>query len=306
MTSSIRYMLPLGLLAAICSSFLISCGDSSKVESTTKDTSDSELRTKVLYVTHEPGKYHDYTAQRAIFDTIAHEQPWDVTILSATHDELVERLAGDPDFGKKADVIIYNICMAKELNLMVPYNIMRQTTVHGKPALLIHCTLHSFWATFKADPNKGGVHTPGAHPKAHSMPETITQWQEAHPDKNFPAWTNFTGIASIKHSPKSPVQSIKKLHDHPILTDVGEYTSAEKSELYYNFITEEEASNTTGILLGRVGEDEDFILWEKQHPKAKVVSYTMGHSTEEWHEEPFQVILANAINYLAKDAKKSY
>ncbi len=301
MKSSIRYILPLGLLAALSTSLLISCGKGRDTASNTESDSNSEQRTKVLYVTHQPGKYHDYTAQRTIFNQIAKEQPWEVTVLSATHDELVELLAGDPDFGKEADVIVYNICMAKELNLMVPHNIMRQTTVHGKPALLIHCALHSFWATFKADPNKGAVHTPGAHPKAHSLPETIAQWQAAHPDKDFPAWTNFTGIASTKHSPKAPVQSIKKLHDHPIIADVDEYTSAEGSELYYNFITEQEASNTKGILLGRVGEDEDFILWEKQHPKAKVVSYTMGHSTEEWYEEPFQAIITNAVNYLARD-----
>ncbi len=302
MKASLRHLIPLALLGALSSSLLISCGDK---ENSDQQDVQQEARTKVLYVTHEPGKFHDYTAQRSIFKEIAKDQPWDVTVLSATHDELVEIIAGDQDFAKDSDVIVYNICMAKELNLLVPHNIKRQTEVHGKPAMLIHCALHSFWATYKGDPNQGAVHSPGAHAKAHSLPETIAKWQADHGDKAFPAWPNYTGIASTRHSHKTSVQSIKKLKDHPIIADVPEYASVEGAELYYNFISEEEAEDTVGILLGKTGEEQAYILWEKQHPLAKVVSYTMGHSTPEWHEAPFQKVIANTINYLACDHKQT-
>ena len=51
-----------------------------------------EAVAKVLYVTHEPGQYHDYTGQRKVFEKIAEGQTWDTTILSENYDDFLSGL----------------------------------------------------------------------------------------------------------------------------------------------------------------------------------------------------------------------
>ena len=186
------------LFAAIFALVFSACNKSQAEKTAENSDTEKSAETKnqaikVLYVTHEPGRYHDYTAQRKIFEGIAKESKWDLSVISASHDELITLLATTPDFGKDADVIVYNICMAKCDNPMVPYNIMQQTEAKGKPALLIHCALHSFWPTFKEKGAKA-VHAPGANKKAHTKRDILEKWQKDHPNKAFPSWPNFTGI----------------------------------------------------------------------------------------------------------------
>ena len=76
---------------------------------------------KVLYVTHEPGKYHDQISQRSVFKKIADEQKWDLSVLSGTHHEVIEKLASIPKFADGYDVIVYNFYFAKCDNLDVLY-----------------------------------------------------------------------------------------------------------------------------------------------------------------------------------------
>ncbi|MFC4994314.1 ThuA domain-containing protein [Rubritalea tangerina] len=267
-------------------------------DTTTSNSDSKDGNIKVLYVTHEPGRYHAYTPQRKIFEEIAKRNNWTLKVMSGSHDEVEEKLASNPDFGKGADVIVYNICMAKSKKLDAPFNIIQTTKEKGIPALLVHCSLHSFWPTYK----HGDVTPEGANPKAKTKPEFIAKWKETHPNDEFPSWPNMTGIASTAHGPRKPVDAKPIDSTHPIFKGVEKgYTTAPKAELYNNFITGEDSKNTTILLNGKQGNKEAAILWEHPVGKSKSLSFTLGHDTAEWSQPEFQTIITNSVHYLAKD-----
>ncbi|MFT5883206.1 MAG: hypothetical protein ACI9FG_001719 [Crocinitomicaceae bacterium] len=267
-------------------------------EATTSDSKSD--KTNVLYVTHEPGKYHKYTPQREIFQEIAKKNNWNLTVISGSHKDVETKLATDPDFGKGSDVIVYNICMAGSKSLDAPHNIIQQTKEKGIPALLVHCSLHSFWVTYK-EKGQDAVHAEGANPKAKTKSSVLAEWKAANPGVDFPAWPNMTGIASTSHGPKKPILATPVDGLHPIFKGVDSgYTTAPKAELYNNFITAAESKSTKTLLIGKQGKKEAAILWEHPVGKSKAISFSLGHGLEEWNQPEFQTILANSVNYLAE------
>lgn len=285
---------------------LVSCSE--KIEPTeqvqVEEKAEEKIQPKdevvdVLYVTHEPGRYHDYTFQRKKFTELADAKGWNLKVLSGTHDEVEHKLATDKKFAEGSDVIVYNMCMAHCGNPEVPYNIMQQTEKYGVPAMLIHCSLHSFWPTFK-EKGENAVHPGDAHAKVHTRKELLASWKQSHPGEAFPAWPNFTGLASTGHSPQGYVRCSAIDKEHPSLNEVADFTTTKGEELYYNFINEQDSPQSKTVLKGEVEKGSAVVLWENPYAKAKVISFTLGHSSEEWEEEPFRKILVNSVEYLGK------
>jgi uncharacterized protein len=122
---------------------------------------------KALLLT-SPGVYHNYEQQtwdlgHGIADRI--NIRFDVSLAE------VERWK-TTDFSAGYDVLIYNICMADNQDAELIANLRRQTEKLGVPALVIHCTMHSFretnlwWPMF------------GLQTKAHEPLRPLKQVQE--------------------------------------------------------------------------------------------------------------------------------
>ncbi|MFC4993435.1 ThuA domain-containing protein [Rubritalea tangerina] len=301
-TSRMKRWCGLGLPSAMCLSLLayVSCSEAPKggkgkeVEASVED----EV-VDVLYVTHEPGRYHDYTFQRSVFTQLAEAKGWNLKVMSGTHDEVEQELASNKTFGEGVDVIVYNMCMAHCANPEVPYNIMQQTQKYEVPAVLVHCSLHSFWPTFK-EKGEQAVHPGDAHSKVHTRKDLLAEWKKNHPGEPFPAWPNFTGLASTAHSPQGHVECSVIAKGHPTVKGLETFTTSKGEELYYNFINAEDSPASTSILKGSVDKGEAVVLWEHPYGKTKVVSFTLGHSSEEWNEEAFRKVLVNSVEYLAQ------
>ena len=267
-----------------------------------------EQSRKVLYVTHEPGKYHDYTAQRKIFEGIADEAKWELTVHSGDHDSQLKNLA-DPTLTDGYDAVVYNFCFAHSKDLLTTENIIKQTREKGTPAMVIHCAMHSFWATFKeGDPNiLGDSYKGSAKPDA----QEVKKWQAEYPNKAFPIWGDFTGIASTMHGPKIPMK-VTKCCDHDAIKSFPEegYTTV-NAELYNNYYI---VDGVTPLLRGtqkgigykgkgknkrKINVDaEEIVMWQVPQGKSEVVGLTTGHSTEEWQQPEYQAIIKDAVNYL--------
>lgn len=271
----------------------------SNAETKTTTTDSKSDKINVLYVTHEPGRHHKYTPQREIFQEISKEHNWNLTVMSGSYKEVENKLATEPDFGKGSDVIVYNICMARSENLEAPHNIIQQTKEKGIPALLVHCSLHSFWATYRED-GADAVHPEGANPKVKTKAKFLAEWKTSHPGVEFPAWPNMTGIASVRHGPKKPIIATPIDGSHPIFKGVSNGYTTPNAELYNNFITGDDSKNTKILLEGKQGEAEAAILWQHPLGKSKAVSFTLGHGIEEWSQPEFQTILSNSVKYLAE------
>jgi hypothetical protein len=126
---------------------------------------------KALILT-SPGVYHNYQQQTRdlAYGITAHANVrFDVSLAE------VERWK-TTDFAESYDVLIYNICMADNQDAALIANLRRQTEVLAVPAVVIHCTMHSFRDTDLWWPMLG-LQT-RAHEPLRALPQVR---QAAHP-----------------------------------------------------------------------------------------------------------------------------
>lgn len=272
---------------------------------------------KVLYFTHEPGKYHKYTPQKEIFIKLAEKAGWDLTVSTGMHDPQIEALR-NPDLTKGFDAVVYNFCFAKSNDLVAVSNVMAQTREKGTPTMVIHCTMHSFWSTYKSG-HKGRPATGEAKPD----PKVFAKWNKENPGKDFPVWGDYTGVASTFHGPKAPIQITKCCeHESTKSISTGGYTTG-TAELYNNFYVLDsvkpilKGSQTAyPVAISRKlakGKEltekekntpketaEAIVMWEVPQGKSKVLGLTLGHGEEEWNQPEFQSLIIDGVNYLFK------
>lgn len=278
---------------------LVSCDESTLTIADDAAKLEAAAPIKVLYVTYEKGRWHDTTAQREIFQEIAKANGWKTDVITGTLEEVSKKLAETPDFGAGYDVIAYNLCYAGCKDLRIPYNIIAQTKEGNIPSLLIHGSLHSYWDTYKGNA-KDGTKVPGTPKHVYAKKGVYEKWTQENPDKPFPVWSNFTGIASTKHGPKKPINVKVIKPDHAIAAGVNDYTTTPVSELYNNYIVGKDSPNTTEILVGHQAKQKAAVLWEHPVADSKVVSFTIGHSNDEWKQVEFQKVIVNSVKHLAK------
>lgn len=257
---------------------------------------DSDSAKKVLYFTHEPGKWHKYTPQLAMFNQIAQKAGWDVTVMTGEHEAQIERLR-TPDYGKDFDAIVYNFCFADATDLEAAANLMKQTREHGVPALLIHCSMHSWWPTYKT--GKPGMLGPNYSGQAKAEQKLVEQWRVAHPDEPFPVWGDFTGIASERHGPKKPI-ALTKIKEHPATARFpSEYTTGD-TELYNNVYA---LDDVVPLIKGVQGEDNYVVMWTCPQGVSQVMALSLGHDINEWSTPEFQNLIVDGVNYLIAHPK---
>lgn len=159
---------------------------------------------KALILT-SPGVYHDYELQTRdlAYGIAAHANVrFDVSLAE------VDRWK-TTDYSEGYDVLIYNICMADNQDAELIANMRRQTEVLGVPAVVIHCTMHSFRDTDLWWPMLG------LQTRAHEPLRALPQVRETqHPiTANLPAeWTVANDELYIN----------LQFHGEPLLSSAGE------------------------------------------------------------------------------------
>ena len=254
---------------------------------------------KVLYVTYEKGRWHDTTTQKAIFLEIAEGNGWKADVMTGSLQEMTKKLAETPDFGDGYDVIAYNLCFADCKDLRVPYNIMAQTKQKGIPSLLIHGSLHSYWDTFKANANNG-VRIPGTADHVYAKKEVFDKWTKENPELEFPSWALFTGISSTGHGARQPLKVKVIKPDHVLAKGVNDYETTPVAELYNNYINGKHSPESTEVIEGQHGNSKATVLWDYPVGDSKVISFTLGHSNDEWKQVDFQKVIVNSVQPLAE------
>lgn len=252
---------------------------------------------KVLYVTHEPGRWHKYAPQKEIFIELAKKAGWDLTVSTGEHDPQIVALQ-NPDLTKGYDAVVYNFCFAGSNDLKAASNIITQTREKGVPAMLIHCSMHSFWGTFK-DGKKTYPDTGKAKPRA----DLYEKWKKENPGKPFPAWGNFTGIASAKHGPHKPIK-VEKCCEHAATKSLSkEGFKTGNAELYNNiYVTDEVKPLLKGLQeINANKTDEAIVMWQVPQGKSEVIGISLGHGLGEWKQPEFQNLLIDGLNYLLKN-----
>ncbi len=138
-----------------------------------------------------PGVYHNYEYQNhALAEAIASRV--DITFDISLAEK--ERWRSS-DFSDGYDVLVYNICMADNEDTALIANMRRQSETLGVPALVLHCTMHSF--------------------------------------RNTDRWWPLYGLETVAHAPLGSLH-LDHAREHPVLAGVPADWTLAKDELYLN------------------------------------------------------------------------
>jgi len=167
------------------------------------------------------------------------------------------------------DIVVYNICHAHEKDNDF---LNKLTKVHkeGKPAVAIHCTMHSYHWKLKADENG---------------------------DKE---WNKLLGVRSPNHGPKAAITVTKNPEvDHKVYKGMPDTWKTPKGELY----NIDKVYPTCKVLAygenGNKKQGKQPLIWVNQYGKAKVFGTTLGHHNETMQSKEFLQVLSNGIEWAA-------
>ncbi|MFT4177583.1 MAG: ThuA domain-containing protein [Luteolibacter sp.] len=216
------------------------------------------------------GGYHDYNKQTTLLSEGINERirvEWTVIHKDA---EGMKEVLGTKGWTGGFDVVVYNICFANETDAAFVRQVA-ETHADGTPAVLIHCTMHSYHWKTKDD-----------------------------------AWTRFLGITSMRHGKQAPItlKSVQPLH--PIMKTLPEEWVTPKEELYE---VKKLWDTATVLANGTIDEGKTShpVVWTNQYGKARVFGTTLAHNDGTMQEKNYVDLLARGIlwatGHLDEDGK---
>jgi len=219
---------------------------------------------KALMVTGEG--YHDYESQKKIIsEGVSERIKIDWTIIHHKKADQCKADLSKKGWADEYDIVVYNICHAKEADSKFIDSV---AAVHeaGKPAVALHCTMHSFhWNVKSASGNPS--------------------------DKS---WVKFLGVRSRNHGPKAPITVSKVKADHPVVKDLPEGWKTPEGELYNVLEVLPTATPLATGDNGRVKEPQ-VCIWVNQYGKGKVFSTTLGHHNSTMQAKEYLDLVSNGI-----------
>ena len=201
------------------------------------------------------GGYHDYAKQKDILaQGIAARAHVEVTV-AYDPDKGTKNLNpvfNTPDWAKNYDVVIHDECSAdvKDVDLI---NRILEPHRQGLPAVLLHCTMHSY--------------------RSAGFPQ------------NTP-WFEFTGLLTDRHGPQVPIAVTHTDKQHPISKGLEDWTTI--NEELYNNLTGKLMEGAHALARGKqVYKDKSgkevtadaIVTWTNLYRgKTKVFATTLGHN----------------------------
>ena len=214
------------------------------------------------------GCCHNYKLQSAAMTNGLGQQAdfeWTVVNEGGNGTKAEIDLYNNPDWAKPYDVIIHNECFADTTDT----NYIRKiTAAHkaGKPAVVIHCAMHTY-RTIKVDD-----------------------------------WREFLGVTSRMHDHQSkyPVKVVAK--DHPVMRGFPEAWVTPSDELY---IIEKLWPGATALAssVSEVSGKEQPCVWVNDFHGTRVFGTTFGHSDATFGDPAFINLLARGTVWSAGKLK---
>src|SRR5688572_20357556 len=217
---------------------------------------------KALIITG--GCCHNYNFQSdALKEALTKVADVEVTVVNegGTGTRAEIDLYKNKDWAKPYDVVIHNECFADTSDENYVKSI---TDAHkaGKPAMVIHCAMHTYRSA------------------------------------KFDDWREFLGVTSRHHDHQSryPVKPVAK--DHPIMKGFPETWTTPKDELY---IIERVGPETTPLAASgsERNTNEQPAIWVNDFHGTRVFGTTYGHSDETFRDPVFINLLGRAFLWSA-------
>jgi len=174
-------------------------------------------------------------------------------------------LYNNPDWAKPYDIVIHNECFADTDD--ADY-VRKITAAHkaGKPAIVIHCAMHTYRAA------------------------------------KFDDWREFLGVTSRmhEHQSKYPVKAVAK--EHPIMSGFPSDWITPMDELYVIEKLWPGAKALATSVSERTGKEQP-VVWINDYQGTRVVGTTYGHSDATFSDPVFINLLARGFVWAAGKMK---
>ena len=241
---------------------------------------------KALYLTNYSSFWHNYEEQVGLLrEGLSRYANVEITLVGKRESDVLETMKRD-GFAQGYDVIVYNLCLADKDDLQMIDNAISQTRDLGIPALLMHCTMHSFQ---KTSPHQGWWNR-------WRLSRLERRWEADNGDAPFPYWGRFTGVDTLRHDWARSLE-MRKAGLHPIVASLPETWETSKDELYRNI---EVAGDVEPLYVSysRATRKDHVVAWTRQVGAGQIVATTLGHDKNTVDNNTFHHFLGNALLWL--------
>jgi len=217
------------------------------------------------------GCCHDYKNQKNIIsEGVSKRLPvkWDV-YFEMNQQKSKEHLS-KKGWADGFDFVVWNHCFAHEKDSKF---IDSLAAIHkaGKPAVALHCAMHSYhWSIKPAEGKKENT------------------------------WPEFLGAYSRGHGPKRKitVTKAKGQEKHPILKDLPEGWTTPEGELY----NVQRVLGATVLAYGNngVAKEPQACIWTNEYGKSRVFATTIGHHNSTMSTKEYLDLVANGVRWVTK------
>lgn len=210
------------------------------------------------------GCCHDYPLQTRLLTEAAKAHgpiEWTVVNEGGNGTRAMIPLYDKPDWAKPYDVVVHNECFADTDS--ADY-VRKITAAHkaGKPAVVIHCAMHTYRAA------------------------------------TFDDWREFLGVTSRRHDHQSEYPVRRIVADHPTMRGFPEKWTSPRDELY---IIEKLWPTAKALAMSTSERDgtEHPVIWVNNYHGTRVFGTTFGHSNATWHDPVFVAVVTRGIFWAA-------
>lgn len=210
------------------------------------------------------GCCHNYPFQTAqLTNAVSRHAPvtWTVVNEGGRGTHAMIALYDDPKWADPYDVVVHNECFA---DTRQPEYIRRITEAHhaGKPAVVIHCAMHTYRAA------------------------EIDDWRE------------FLGVTSRRHDHQSRYRVTVVEPGHPIVRGMPVDWATPMDELYVVDKLWPNAKALATSMSERDGRSHP-VIWVNQYGKARVFGTTYGHSDDTFRDPVFLDYVSRGLLWAA-------
>lgn len=213
------------------------------------------------------GGYHDYEKQKTILSEGLSERlnlKWTIVHKDAA---ATKEFLSQPGWSDGFDIVVYNFCHANETDAAFVKSVT-ETHAKGLPAVIIHCTLHSYhWKTNSDD------------------------------------WTRFIGVTSMRHGKQHPITVKVTTSEHPITKKLPAEWTTPAGELYHiDKVWETATVLGDGTIDG--WKSKHTVAWVNEFGKSKVFGVSMGHHNETMASADFLNLVSNGLLWATGNLKE--
>ena len=218
-------------------------------------------RVKALVISG--GCCHDYSGEaKVLMDTVGKALPvdWTVAIQGGRGTTGNISLYDNADWAKGFDIVVHNECFA---DVTDPQYLRKITAAHrgGVPAMVIHCSMHSYRAA------------------------TVDDWRE------------FLGVTSKRHTRAFNIPVRIAAKDHAVMSGFKADWVTPVDELY---VIEKLWPNAKALATAVSPEDQTEypLVWVNEYGgKTRVFGTTLGHGNDTWNDPVYQDLLTRGFKW---------